>query len=122
MTSQEFLVSYGKVVKMVSDQVDFVVKKGYLGPDGKWDNSDLVLIVARVVPLVMAFDDFKNVISGASFFLDTSLEGDLLKVFDDNFSSSLPMVELVTEEIYNIVLSVIKITMKLSHKDTTPVA
>jgi hypothetical protein len=114
MDKVAFIAAYGKVVKMITERVKFIVKKEYLGTDGKWDTADLILILGQIVPMVMTFEDFKTLFTDAALFIDPSVKAELQKAFEDNFTFENETVELVTEEIHDVVLSIIKIIIKLA--------
>ncbi len=108
-----FVSAYGVVVKTVSEQVKFLLAKGFLGTDGKFGLEDLPLLIGQLVPLFMTFDDVQVLFANKQLFLDPSLKADLQASFAANFDLSNDTTELLVEEIHDIVLSVLKMVVKL---------
>jgi hypothetical protein len=108
-----FVNSYGVVVKTISDQVGLLLAKTYLGSDGKLGLEDLPVVIAQVLGLFSTLDDFQVLFANKELFLDPAVKPDLQAAFVANFDLVDETAESVTEEIHDIVLSVIKIVLKL---------
>lgn len=112
-TKLQFVAAYGNAVKTVSDVVLFVVGKEFLGADLKFGLEDIGLIVAKLIPVITSVDSFKTLVESPALFLDSELKPELQKAFADNFNLMNESTEMMVEEIHDIVLSIIKIVVKL---------
>jgi hypothetical protein len=122
MEASVFADSYGKVIRVVSDQIGFLMAKKYVGEDGKFDVSDVPALIGNLVPVILAFGDIKTLIDGKELFLKPEVEPLLQAAFEQNFKLPDARAEIVVEEMHNIIFSIVKVVVKISALKEAPIA
>lgn len=111
---ENFIKAYGTLVKVVSDNIDFFVEKKHLGEDGKFTKEDLPAVVAQFVPLLVNIPSIQVLVKESANFLKPEAKPLLQAAFIENFKTKNELTEVVVEEIHDLILSIIKVVIKIS--------
>ena len=113
MEASVFAASYGKVIKVMSDQLSFYLKKQHMGQDGKFDVADIPAVIGSLVPLFLSFSDVKALIDHKELFLSPEAAPLLQAEFEKNFDLPDAPAEIIAEEVHNIIFCAIKVVVKI---------